>query len=89
MRSGKNIQKNCTKKGIKDPDNHDGVVTHLELDIVEYEVKWAVGSITTNKAKKGDRIPAEPLKLLKMKLLKCCTQYVSKFGKLSCGHRTG
>ena len=46
-------------------DNHDGVVTHLELNIMEYEVKWAVGSITTNKARKGDRIPAELFKILK------------------------
>ena len=41
------------------------MVTHLELDIVKYEVKWAVGSITTNKARKGDRIPAELFKILK------------------------
>ena len=47
-RGGKNTQKNCTKK-IHDPDNHDGVITNLEQDILECEVKWTLGSITTNK----------------------------------------
>ena len=46
------------KKGLNDPDNHDGVVTHLEPDILECEVKWALGSITTNKASGSDGIPA-------------------------------
>ena len=45
------------KMDIPDPDNHDGVITHLELDILEYEVKWALASITMNKASGGDRIP--------------------------------
>ena len=49
-RGGKNTQKNYTKKDLRDPDNHDGVITHLEPDILECEVKWAVESITTNKA---------------------------------------
>ena len=53
------------KKGLNDPDNHDGVVTHLELDILEYEVKWALGSITTNKASGGDGIPVELFQILK------------------------
>ena len=47
------------KKDLHDPENHDGVITHLEPDILEYEVKWALGSITTNKASGGDGIPAE------------------------------
>ena len=47
------------KKYLHDPDNHDGVITHLEPDILECEVKWASGSITTNKASGGDGIPAE------------------------------
>ena len=64
------------------------VVAYLEPDILESEVKWALGSITTNKESGGDRIPAEPFQILEM-LLKCCTQYASKFGKLSSGHRTG
>ena len=47
------------KKDLHDPDNHDGVITHLEPDILEYEVKWALGSITMNKASRGDGIPVE------------------------------
>ena len=47
------------KKDLHDPDNHDGVITHLEPDILECEVKWALGSITSNKASGGDGIPAE------------------------------
>ena len=47
------------KKDIQDQDNHDGLITHLEPDILECEVKWALGSIATNKASGGDRIPDE------------------------------
>ena len=47
------------KKGLHDPDNHDGVISHLEPDILECEVKWALGSVTTNKASGGDGIPVE------------------------------
>ena len=47
------------KYHLHDPDNHNGVITHLEPDILECEVKWALGSITTNKASKGDGIPTE------------------------------
>ena len=54
----KNTQKNCTKD-LHDPDNHDGVITHLEPDILECEVKWALESITTNKASRGDGIPVQ------------------------------
>ena len=53
------------KKDLHDPDNHDGVITHLEPDILEYEVKWALGSITTNKASGGDGIPVELFQILK------------------------
>ena len=53
------------KKDIHDPDNHDGVITHLEPDILECEVKWALGSITMNKASGGDGIPAELFHVLK------------------------
>ena len=53
------------KKDLHDPDNHDGVITHLEPDILECEVKWALGSITMNKASRGDGIPAELFKILK------------------------
>ena len=53
------------KKELQDQDNHDGVITHLEPDIVECEVKWALGSITTNKASGGDEIPVELFQTLK------------------------
>ena len=53
------------KKGLQDPNNHDGMITHLEPDILEWEVKWALGSITTNKASGGDRIPVELFQILK------------------------
>ena len=52
------------KKDIHDPDNHDGVITHLEPDILECKVKWALGSITMNKASGGDRIPVELFQIL-------------------------
>ena len=76
------------KKDLHDPDNHDGVITHLETDILEYEVKWA----NMNKASGGDGIPVELFQILKddaVKVLHSITQYASKFGKLSSGHRTG
>ena len=53
------------KKDLHYPDNHDGVITHLEPDILEYEVKWALESITMNKASRGDGIPVELFKILK------------------------
>ena len=53
------------KKDLNDLDNYDCVVTYMEPDILECEVKWPLGSITTNKANDGDEIPAEPLKILK------------------------
>ena len=53
------------KKDLYDPDNHDGVITHLEPDILECEVKWALGSITTNKASEGDGIPVALFQILK------------------------
>ena len=53
------------KKDLHDPDNHDGVITHLEPDILECEVKWALGSITASKASGGDEIPVELFQILK------------------------
>ena len=53
------------KKDLLDPDNHDGMITHLEPDILECEVKWALGSITMNKASGGDGIPVELFQILK------------------------
>ena len=77
------------KRDLHDPDNHDDVITHLEPGILDCEVKWALGSITRNKSNGGDGTPAELFQILKMILLKCCSHYASKFGKLSSGHRTG
>jgi len=53
------------KKDLHDPDNQRGVITHLELDLLEWEVKWALGSITTSKASGGDEIPVELIQVLK------------------------
>ena len=64
-RGGKNTQKIYTKKDLHDPDNHDGVITHLQPDILECEVKWALGSITMNKVSGGDGIPIELFQILK------------------------
>ena len=58
------------KKDLHDPDNHNGVITHLEPDILECEVKWALGSITTNKASGDDAIPVELFQILKDDALK-------------------
>ena len=69
------------KKDLYDPDGHDGVITHLELDILECEVKWALGSITTNKASGGDGIPAELSQILKddaVKVLQSTCQQIWK-----------
>ena len=72
------------KKDLNDLDNHSGVVTHLEPDILEREVKWALGRITTNKARGGDGIPAELFQILKddaVKVLHSICQKIGKFGK--------
>ena len=70
----KNKQQDYTeklyKKDLHDPDNHDGVITHLEKDIQECEVKWALGSITINKASGGDGIPVELFQILKDDVVK-------------------
>ena len=79
------------KKDLHDPDNQTGMITLPEPNSLEFEVKWALGSITKNKASGGDGIPVELFQILKkyMMLLMWWTQYASKYGKLSCGHRTG
>ena len=61
----KNIQKNYTKKDLHDPDNHEGVINHLEPDILECEVKWALGSITRNKSSGSDGILVDLFQILK------------------------
>ena len=69
------------KKDLHDPDNHDGVITHLEPDILECEVKWALGSIASNKASGGDGIPVELFQILKddaLKVLQSICQQIWK-----------
>ena len=77
------------KKYLHDSHNHDGVISHLEPDILECKVKWALGSITTNKASGGGGIPAELFQILKDDAVKVLTQCASEFIKCSSGHRTG
>ena len=79
------------KKDLHHPDNHDGGITHthLEPDFWECEVKWALGSITTNKASGSDGNPVELFQTLKDDAVKVLHSISSKFGKLSSGHRTG
>ena len=64
-----------SKKDLHGPYNHDSMITDLEPDILECEVKWALGSITANKTSGGDGIPVELFQILKMILLKCHIQY--------------
>ena len=77
------------KKDIHDPDNHNGVITDLEPDILECEVKWALESITTNKASGGDGIPVELFQILKHDAVKLLHSIGQQIGKLSSGHRNG
>ena len=82
------------KKDHHDTDNHDGMITHLESDILEYKVKWALGKITTNKASGGDGVPTDLFQILKDDTVNVLHSIVGnwkfgKFGKLSSGHRTG
>ena len=64
-RGGKNTQKKYVKKDLHDPDNHDGVITHLKPDILKYKVKLALQSITKNKVSRGEGIPVELFQILK------------------------
>ena len=80
-RGGKNTHKNCTKKELHDPDNHDGVITHLEPDILECEVKWALESITMSKASGGDGIPIELFQILKDDAVKVLHSICQQIGK--------
>ena len=80
-RRGQKYTEELHKKDLNDPDNHDGVITHLEPYILECQVKWVLGSITTNKASGGDGIPAELLQILKddvMKVLHSICQQIWK-----------
>ena len=73
------------KKNLNDSDNHDGVIPHLEQCILEWKIKWALGSITKIKASRSDGIPIELFEILKDDAVKG----LHKFGKLSSGHRSG
>ena len=64
------IHRTIQKKDLHDLDNHDGMITHLEPDILECEVKWALGSLTTNKASGGDGIPVKVFQILKYDAVK-------------------
>ena len=77
------------KKVFNDPDNHDGVITHLGSDILECEVRWALGSIIMNKASGGDGIPVELFQILKDDAVKVLHSICQQIWKLSSGHRTG
>ena len=79
------IHRRTVQKDLYDPDNHEDVITNLEPDILECEVKWALESITMNKASGGDGIPVELFQILKDDAVKVLQQ----FGKLSSGRRTG
>ena len=69
------------RKALHDPDNHDGVITHLEPDILECKVKWALGSITTNKASAGDGIPVEIFQILEDDAVKVLHSICQKIWK--------
>ena len=84
-----NYKNELYKKGLNDLDNHDSVVTHLEQDILECEVKRALGSITMNKASGGDGIPTELFQILKYDAVKVMHSIFQQIGKLRSGHRTG
>ena len=75
------IQEELYKEDLIDPDNHDGVITQLEPDILEYEVKWALGIITTNKASGGNGIPDELFQILKDYAVKVLDSTCQQIGK--------
>ena len=96
LTEAEDIKKRCQeyteelyKKDLHDPDNHNGVTTHVEPDILECEVKWALGSITKNKASGGDGIPVELFQILKSDAVKMLHSICQQIWKLNSGHRTG
>ena len=76
------------KKDLYDPDNHDGVITLLEPDMLECKVKWALGGTTTKKGRGGDGIPAELFQILKDDAVKALQSICQQIWKLSSGYRT-
>ena len=79
----------AVQKDLNELDKHDGVVSQAEPDLLECAVRWALGSPAVNKASGWDGIQVKIFKTLKDDAIKCCTQYVSKSGRPSSGHRTG
>ena len=77
------------KKDLHDPDNHNGVITHLEPDILECEVKWALESLTTNRGSGGDGIPVELFQILKDDAVKMLHSICQQIWKTQQWHRTG
>ena len=77
------------KKDLHDPDNHDDVITHLQPDVLECEVKRTLGSITTSNASGSDGIPVELFQILKNDAVKVLHSICQQIWKLSSGHRTG
>ena len=77
------------KKDLHDPDNHNGMITHIEPDILECEVKWALASITMKKRSGGDAIPVELFQILKDDAVKILHSVCQEIWKFSSGHRTG
>ena len=88
IKRGQQYTEQLYQKDLHDPDSHNGVITHLESNILECKVKWTLGGITTNKVSGGDGIPVDLLQILKDDAIKVLHSYSSKFGKLSSGHRT-
>ena len=76
------------KKDLHDPHNHDGVITHLEPDVLECKVKWSLGSITTSNAGGDDRIPVELFQILKDDAVKMLHSICQKIGEINSGHGT-
>ena len=90
LTGGKNTQMDSTKKkNLHDPDNYDSVTTHPESDILECKVKWALGSITTNKASGGDGYSADLFQILKDDAVTALHSIYQYFVKLSSGYKTG
>ena len=77
------------KKDLQNPDNHNGVITHIEPDVLECKVKWALGTIAMNKSSGGDEIPAELFQILKDDAVKVLHSVCQQSEKLSSGHGTG
>ena len=83
------IHRRTVQKIFHNPDNHNGVITHLETDILECEVKWALESFSMNKASGGAGIPVELFQILKDDVVQVLHSICQQFGKLSSGPRTG